>query len=136
MENLLQDIRYSLRMMKVKPSFTLLTILNTMGVKMGAAVQNLFTSAKVLALAAVVLVGMRMPPNYGPTYVARFDGTFAEVSKARKTALVPFFFDGFISDDAMFQADRVHPVAGAQPKLLDNVWPALKPLLDATGKPG
>jgi acyl-CoA thioesterase I len=84
----------------------------------------------------VLLVGMRMPPNYGPTYVARFDGTFAEVSKARKTALVPFFFDGFIGDDAMFQADRVHPVAGAQPKLLDNVWPALKPLLDATGKPG
>ncbi|MEP6941912.1 MAG: arylesterase [Betaproteobacteria bacterium] len=83
----------------------------------------------------VLMVGMRMPPNYGPTYVARFDGTFAEVSKTRKTALVPFFFEGLVSDDAMFQPDRVHPVASAQPKLLDNVWPALKPLLDATGKP-
>jgi acyl-CoA thioesterase-1 len=81
----------------------------------------------------VLLIGMRMPPNYGMAYVRRFDATFAEVAKAHKAALVPFLFDGFGEDDAMFQGDRIHPVAAAQPKLLDNVWRELKPLLGATG---
>jgi len=84
----------------------------------------------------VLLVGMRMPPNYGPSYVARFDATFAEVAKVRKTALVPFLFDGIADDEAMFQADRVHPIAAAQPKLLDNVWRELKPLLGAPARNG
>jgi len=82
----------------------------------------------------VLLVGMRLPPNYGPAYVQRFEATFAEVAKARKVALVPFFFDGFGEDNAMFQPDRIHPVAAAQPKLLDNVWRELRPLLGASGK--
>ena len=82
----------------------------------------------------VLLVGMRLPPNYGSAYVQRFEATFAEVAKARKIALVPFLFDGFGEDNAMFQADRIHPVAAAQPKLLDNVWRELRPLLGAPGK--
>jgi acyl-CoA thioesterase-1 len=82
----------------------------------------------------VLLVGMQLPPNYGPAYVQRFGATFAEVAKARKAALVPSLFDGFGADNAMFQPDRVHPVVAAQPKLLDNVWRELKPLLGAPGK--
>jgi acyl-CoA thioesterase-1 len=82
----------------------------------------------------VLLVGMRLPPNYGPAYVQRFDATFAELAKAHKTALVPFVFDGFGEDNAMFQPDRIHPTAAAQPKLLDNVWSALRPLLRLPGK--
>ena len=80
-----------------------------------------------------LLVGLRMPPNYGAAYVRRFQATYGEVADKRKAALVPFLFDGFAEDDAMFQADRIHPVAAAQPKLLDNVWPALQPLLTASG---
>ena len=84
----------------------------------------------------VLLVGMRMPPNYGPTYVARFDATFEQVARTRKAAIVPFLFEGFAGDETMFQTDRIHPVAGAQPKLLDNVWLELKPLLGKPGKAG
>lgn len=84
----------------------------------------------------VLLVGLRMPPNYGPTYVQRFDTTFAEVAKARKVALVPFLFEGFADNDALFQSDRIHPVRAAQPQLLDNVWRELKPLLGTPGKAG
>ena len=84
----------------------------------------------------VLLVGLRMPPNYGPTYVQRFGATFAEVAKARKVALVPFLFEGLADNDAMFQSDRIHPVRAAQPQLLDNVWRELKPLLGTPGKAG
>jgi acyl-CoA thioesterase-1 len=82
----------------------------------------------------VLLVGMRLPPNYGPAYVQRFDATFADVAKARKIALVPFMFDGFGENNALFQPDRVHPTAAAQPKLLNNVWRELRPLLGTPGK--
>ncbi|HZI83666.1 MAG TPA: arylesterase [Casimicrobiaceae bacterium] len=82
----------------------------------------------------VLLVGMRLPPNYGPAYVQRFAATFAEVAKARKAALVPFLFEGFGEDNAMFQPDGIHPVAAAQDKLLDNVWRELGPLLGTPGK--
>ena len=91
-------------------------------------------SADELAGSHVLLVGMRLPPNYGPAYVQRFEATFAEVAKARKIALVPFLFEGFGEDNAMFQQDRIHPVAAAQPKLLDNVWRELRPLLGVSGK--
>ena len=82
----------------------------------------------------VLLVGMQLPPNYGPAYVHRFAATFEEVASKRKTAVVPFLFEGFAEDDAMFQGDRIHPVAAAQPKLLDNVWPVLKSLLAPPGR--
>ncbi len=82
----------------------------------------------------VLLVGIQLPPNYGADYINRFSATFAAVAKARHAALVPFLFEGFATDDAMFQGDRVHPVVAAQPKLLDNVWRELKPLLGAPGK--
>jgi acyl-CoA thioesterase-1 len=82
----------------------------------------------------VLLVGMQLPPNYGPAYVSRFDATYADVAKARHVALVPFLFEGFGDDNALFQPDRIHPVVAAQPRLLDNVWRELQPLLGAAGK--
>lgn len=81
------------------------------------------------AKAKVLLVGMQMPSNYGPAYVREFNEVFTTVAKAHKVPLVPFFFEGFGEDMAYFQSDRIHPTAEAQPRLLDNVWPALKPLL-------
>jgi acyl-CoA thioesterase-1 len=79
--------------------------------------------------AKVVIVGMQLPPNYGPAYVRQFAALFAEVAKERKTAFVPYAFDGFGDDLAQFQSDRIHPNAAAQPRILANVWPALAPLL-------
>lgn len=122
-----------------RPAITIIELGGNDGLRGGsidAMHQNLdaMTVAAQKAGSQVLLVGMRMPPNYGAAYVKRFDATFAEVAKAYKAALVPFFFEGFGEDDAMFQGDRIHPVAAAQPKLLDNVWRALKPLLDAAGK--
>ena len=77
---------------------------------------------------------MQLPPNYGAAYVSRFSATYAEIAKARHTALVPFLFEGFADDYTLFQPDRIHPLAAAQPRLLDNVWRELKPLLGAAGK--
>lgn len=82
----------------------------------------------------VLLIGMQLPPNYGPAYVRRFSTIYAQVAAVHRTALVPFLFEGFATDDTMFQGDRVHPVVAAQPMLLDNVWRELKPLLGAPGK--
>lgn len=82
--------------------------------------------------AKVLLVGMRLPPNYGPEYTNAFDGAFAELAKAHKAALVPFLFEGFGEKRELFLDDRIHPNEQAQPLLLENVWKALRPLL---GKP-
>jgi acyl-CoA thioesterase-1 len=79
--------------------------------------------------ARVLIVGMKLPPNYGPAYTREFDAVFASVAALRKTALVPFLFEGFGHDNASFQPDRIHPTAAVQPLLLANVWPALLPLL-------
>jgi acyl-CoA thioesterase-1 len=79
--------------------------------------------------ARVLLVGIRMPPNYGPDYTREFEATFAELAKRHKTALVPFLFEGMGEDFAKFQPDRIHPTEAAQPILLENVWKGLRPLL-------
>lgn len=81
------------------------------------------------AKAKVLIVGMQVPPNYGPAYARDFNALFAGVAKAKGVPVVPAFFAGFGDDLAMFQPDRIHPTVEAQAKLLDNVWPALKPLL-------
>ncbi|MGE5639941.1 MAG: arylesterase [Clostridia bacterium] len=79
--------------------------------------------------ARVVLVGMRMPPNYGPDYAAAFDGAFAELAGRYRTALVPFLLEGFAEKQELFQPDHIHPIAEAQPLIVDNVWKGLAPLL-------
>ncbi len=79
--------------------------------------------------AKVLIVGMQLPPNYGPAYVRRFGALFDDAAKAARVPIVPAFFAGFGEDNALFQPDRIHPTVAAQPKLLDNVWPTLQPLL-------
>lgn len=78
----------------------------------------------------VLLVGMQMPPNYGPRYTEAFAGIYPELAEAQDTALVPFFLDGIYNQQGMMQDDGIHPTAEAQTKLLDNLWPHLKPLLE------
>jgi acyl-CoA thioesterase I len=82
------------------------------------------------AKAEVLLVGMRLPPNYGTAYTEKFQQTYADVAQQRKTAFVPFLFEGFGEELRYFQADRVHPTSEAQALMLDTVWKGLKPLLD------
>lgn len=79
--------------------------------------------------AQVLLVGMQIPPNYGPDYTRRFAQMYQQLAQQNKVALVPFFMEGIATDMSLFQADRIHPNESAQPRLLDNVWPRLKPLL-------
>lgn len=81
------------------------------------------------AKANVVLVGMRMPPNYGPEYADSFHALYGELAKKYDVPLVDFFLDGVALDDTLMQADGIHPNATAQPKLLDNLWPALSKVL-------
>ena len=77
----------------------------------------------------VLLVGMKLPPNYGPEYTDAFEKSFAEVAKRYKVALLPFLLEGFAEKPEYFQADRIHPNEKAQPLILERVWQALKPLL-------
>ncbi|QID17797.1 arylesterase [Nitrogeniibacter mangrovi] len=97
---------------------------------MKANLESMIETARQ-AGARVVLVGMRLPPNYGPAYANKFHAVFAEVADERKTPFVPFLLEGFASRREWFQADGIHPVAAAQPAILDTVWRALQPLIKA-----
>jgi acyl-CoA thioesterase-1 len=81
------------------------------------------------AKAKVLLLGIKLPPNYGAIFLREFEAVFVDVARTHKVSLVPHLFEGFGEKLEYFQADRIHPTAEAQPKILDNVWPALKPLL-------
>ncbi len=84
--------------------------------------------------ARVLLLGMRLPPNYGAAYTSRFEAMYGDAARAHKVALLPFIFEGFAERDELFQADRIHPTQAAQSRLLDNVWPVLEPMI--TPMPG
>ncbi len=75
--------------------------------------------------AAVILAGIRLPPNYGPGYTEPFFNQYAALAASQGLGYVPFILDGVAGRDGMMQADRLHPVADAQPRVLDNVWPAV-----------
>jgi acyl-CoA thioesterase-1 len=78
----------------------------------------------------VLLVGMQLPPNYGPAYTRRFHDAFHEVAARNDVPLVPFLLDGFAARPEMFLADGIHPNADAQPLILDTVWEHLRPMLE------
>ncbi len=82
--------------------------------------------------AAVLLLGMQVPPNYGRAYADDFAKLFADVAEKEKASVVPFFLTGVADgpqSEALFQSDRIHPNESAQPVMLDNVWPLLTRLL-------
>ncbi len=79
--------------------------------------------------AKVLLLGMRMPPNYGPQYTDQFALVFSDLARTRKIPVVPFLLTDIALDPKLLQGDDIHPNAAGQPILLENVWPALKPLL-------
>ncbi len=92
------------------------------------------TQSAQAAGAKVLIVGIQVPPNYGGDYTRRFEAVFAKVASTTRSALVPFLLKGVADAPnamSLFQADRIHPTAAAQPQLLDNVWPELRKLLAA-----
>ena len=104
------------------------------GLPLASTEDNLLqiTKAAQAAGAKVLIVGIQVPPNYGGDYTRRFGAVFSQVASSTRSALVPFLLKGVAdAPDALslFQADRIHPTAVAQPQLLDNVWPELRKLL-------
>ena len=85
--------------------------------------------------ARVVLVGMMIPPNYGQRYTQEFRDMYTTLASKYSIALVPFLLDQVALDPKLMQRDGIHANAAGQPKLLENVWPKLKPLLVAPRKP-
>lgn len=76
-----------------------------------------------------LLLGIKIPPNYGRKYTEKFEQVFIEVAQEHQVPLLPFFLDGVATDPALMQEDRIHPNATAQPRIADNVWQFLKPHL-------
>lgn len=101
------------------------------GLSLAAMGENLSAMIRASRAAGsrVLLIGMRIPPNYGRDYAERFSGNYARLARDEKVSLVPFLLDGFADDLDYFQPDRIHPTERAQPRMLENVWPALAPLL-------
>ena len=79
--------------------------------------------------ATPLLVGMQIPPNYGQRYTEMFAQIFPSLSDQYQIPLVPFFLDGIYDQDNLMQDDGIHPTEEAQPRLLENVWPTLEPML-------
>ncbi len=85
--------------------------------------------------ARVLLLGMRIPPNYGKKYTSAFYEIYQQLAQQENVGLVPFLLDGVAAEDTMMQDDGLHPNAKAQPRLLQNVLPALQPLLEESHPP-
>jgi acyl-CoA thioesterase-1 len=79
--------------------------------------------------ASVLILGMRLPPNYGPDYTQAFEAAFGDLAKRYKAALVPFMLEDVVEKPHLFQPDRIHPSVEAQPLILERVWTKLRPLL-------
>jgi acyl-CoA thioesterase-1 len=98
------------------------------GLPVPAALANLraMTAAAAKADAKVMLIGMRVPPNYGRDYTEKFFGMYDTLSKETKAPLVPFMLEGVADKPQLFQPDRLHPLAEAHPTILANIWPVLQ----------
>lgn len=101
------------------------------GIPVGEIRQNLTQMIQESrdAGARVLLAGVYIPPNYGPRYTDEFHAVYTSLAAEYGTALVPFILDGVALEDGLMQADGLHPNAAGQPIMLENVWPALVPLL-------
>jgi acyl-CoA thioesterase-1 len=101
------------------------------GLSLDAMRENLVSMIRAArsAGARVLLIGMRIPPNYGRQYADRFAATFSQLARDEDVALAPFLLEGFADNLEFFQADRIHPNGAAQPAMLRNVWSQFAKLL-------
>ena len=126
--------RFAAALNQAKPKVVLLALGANDGLRglPVAQMQDNLTAMIKLAKAGqarVLLVGMRMPPNYGPVYTHDFEQAFVVVAKQQKIALLPFLLAPIAGQREAFQADGLHPIAAMQGKILEHVYPALAPLL-------
>jgi acyl-CoA thioesterase-1 len=103
------------------------------GLPVAAAQANLraMSDAVSKADAKLMLIGIRMPPNYGRDYADKFFAMYGTLSKDLKAPLVPFMLDGVVDKPQLFQPDRLHPLAEAHPIILANIWPTLQKTIKA-----
>ena len=101
------------------------------GLPLGQVKDNLeaMVTQSQAAGAQPLLVGMRIPPNYGPAYAEQFHAMYSELGAKLKVPVLGFFLDRVALNDKLMQADGIHPAAAGQPLLLENLWPVLQPLL-------
>ncbi|HEY1610527.1 MAG TPA: arylesterase [Paraburkholderia sp.] len=132
--------RLPLVMQRLKPSIVIIELGANdalRGVPLATTEQNLRAIIAQIRKgnAKPVLIGMYVPPNYGPDYTQHFHALYGQLSKELNVPLVPFLLAGLIDRPDLFQSDQMHPTQQAQPMLLDNVWPTLKPLLGNASTP-
>ncbi len=101
------------------------------GLQLSSTEQNLkkMIQSSKQSGAQVLLLGMRIPPNYGQDYTQKFFSLFGQLAQSEQVELLPFFLERVATRMDLFQADRIHPNVKAQSILLENVWPKLRPLL-------
>jgi acyl-CoA thioesterase I len=101
------------------------------GLPVASAESNLRTMVDMAKKdhARVLLVGMRMPPNYGRAYTEKFFGMYKDISQQTKSPLVPFMLEGVADKPELFQDDHMHPLAAAHPTILANIWPKFSALI-------
>lgn len=118
-----------------KPSLVLLELGGNDGLRglslaeMKSNLAAMISSARA-AGAQVLLIGMQLPPNYGPRYTERFQAIYRELAREHETALLPSLVDGIGTEQNLMQADGIHPNVSAQPLIRDRVWEELEPLLE------
>ena len=124
--------RFSEMLATHKPSIVILELGANDGLR-GLPINEMRTNLNKMILQAkpakVLLIGMKIPPNYGQKYSHDFSASYAILAKQHKIKLVPFLLDGVAGKPSLIQDDGLHPIAAAQPKLLDNVWSKLEKLL-------
>jgi len=119
---------------QAKPAVTIIALGGNDGLRglpVGQMRANLAQIVRAVKAAGgkVLLVGMKMPPNYGAAYTREFETAFLELAKQQRVAVVPFLLEGTDNRRDLFQPDNIHPVAAAQPMILETVWKRLRPLL-------
>ena len=126
--------RFSIALTTHKPNIVILELGANDGLRglpiaeMQANLNQMIAQAKT-AKAKALLIGMKIPPNYGLKYTKNFSTSYINLAKQHNIALVPFLLEGVAGKPELIQADGLHPLAVAQPALLDNVWVQLKGLL-------
>ena len=126
--------RFAAMLKQQKPNIVVIALGGNDGLR-GLKVSDIKTNLDKMILQAkainaqVLLLGVKIPPNYGLKYSQQFSDNYAELAKKYRLALVPFFLNGVAGNPKLIQADGLHPVAAAQPKILENVWPMLLQML-------
>lgn len=126
--------RFASTLAKTRPSIVILELGANDGLR-GLPVKNMANNLQSMveqskkAGAKILLLGMKIPPNYGPKYSQSFSETYTQLSKDQKVSLVPFMLENVAAKRELIQDDGLHPNLHGQPIILENIWPSLKPLL-------